>query len=204
MEKSMNPHFNSYGGFDITGEWVATNGCYSTYYVKPYSYYCSINGERGNYDWYIYLCLTSRNGKNIKVLSGTSKTIKGAKNNFKEFLEGPQDWTIEIEEWKKNNIKPAFNSKFEHVGDFYAPYECINKQEWAELYDYYNDNPVKVPFKYVLSYYPSTGITYSEYSWNGNGMSSYSGCRDPEILEQLMSKLPRERYSRFYNTLQKC
>lgn len=205
MEKSINPHFNSYGGFDITGEWVTTNGCYSTYYIKPYSFYCSIHGQKGCYNWYIYLCLRHSESKDIELMSGTSKTLKAAKENFSEFLEyEDHDYMDLIEEWKKKVITPAFNSNFEHIGDFYASWENIRKPEWAEKYDYYNDNPVKGSFKYILSYYPSCGLSYSEYTWNGNGFSSYSGCKDPEILDKLMSKLPKERYSRFYNCLQKC
>lgn len=190
MEKSINPHFNSFGGFDITGEWVPTNGCYSTYCIKPYSFYFEVRGETGCYKWWLYLSLTGIESKDIELLSGTSKTLKGAKNNFKEFLENDiRDFTPEIEDWKVTNQTLAFDKDFNYVGTFYTSWETLRLgPDKRERWDYYNENPVTKPFKYELTHNSILGYMYYIYDIHGNSWTVTRG-DNKELIDKMLNNL---------------
>lgn len=196
MEKSINPHFNSFTTMDITGETYATNGCYSNYYIKPYSFYCEIRGERPCYHWYIYLSLTGEGSRDIELMSGQCPSLRGAKDNFKEFLEEEKhDYTTLIEDWKVSHGSPAFDKDLNYVGTFYASRQTVkhNKDRW----DYYNEDPVTKPFKYILEYSYYSGLVYFDYTWTTYGYTCTSG-KDKEIINKMLENIERTRFERFW------
>ena len=105
------------------------------------------------------------------------------------------DYTALIEDWKVSHGSPAFDKDLNYVGTFYASRQTVkhNKDRW----DYYNEDPVTKPFKYILecSYY--SGLVYFDYTWTTYGYTCTSG-KDKEIINKMLENIEKVKFERFW------
>ena len=196
-------HFQCNANLGIDGEYTPSksifchlnkdmNGTEHNYNIEIYP---SINS---GYRLSVYLAMTASNAHDILTYSEKYDKRKEAEiDAVRVVLELEQcNLSEEINEWKKCNVSPVFNSEIEHVGDVYTSFNVLKKDR--KSFDYYNSNPIESLYGkfYTLEKFDNKPC-YSVINSNYDSTSCRSG-KDQELLDKMLSKLNKKKYERFF------
>ena len=187
--------FNRNHGFDVNegDSFVSLNreidGTFHNYYVQVHP------SLKGGFNLSVYLSMTSPDSKNILVHTSKHVTRAEAEKaacNVLNQLER-SDLSEYIEEWKSCSVNPVFDEKYNYVGDAYASLQVIETN--AKSFDYYNTNPIH---KLYGKFYVLKGKNCCKEETVTLGTHMSKVCDKPEIIKKLLSKLDKNKYTRFF------
>lgn len=190
------------GYHDMDGEWTPCYGRYSAeHYKQPYSYWLDIVPNDNGYYLFIYLCLRFSNSKDIRLLKCWNKTIKQCKEVAEEFIYSRNDFTSQIEQYKKQG-DAMFDDKLEYVGVSYVP---PHYYETKEKYNKYTFWDVEIyPFKqystiYIVKKHSCDSKPYLYKNRYYCGGHSGECIHDPKLIQTLLSKLDKKKFAKYFD-----